>query len=480
MTAIVKTSLAVISCAAVLGGCATKVPKESGFGDVQHTVETRIGQRVQWNQLSPDDRAVASAVHELLAAELTAESAVQVALLNNRNLQATYEDLGVAQSDLVQAGLLRNPVFSIERRFPGQAAEFDLFADFLDLFFIPLRKRIAGATFEATKLRVANEVITAAAETREAFYTLQGAEQMVEMRRSIVRATGASAEAADRLRAAGNITELDLRNEQKLAAQAKLELAAAEAEAVVDRERLNVLMGTWGGQASWTVAPRLPELPDDDVIPPGLESLAVRQRLDLAAARREIESAAQSLGLSRAARFVPELSVGGHFEREPQGDETFGPSIDLPIPLFDQGQATIARGGALLRQAQQRYAALAVEVRSQLRTAYSRRVSAHERAAYYRREVLPLSEQVVQQTQLHYNAMQIGVFQLLQAKQAQIDAGREYIESLRDYWVAHCELEKALGGRLPGPRAAGATTAPSAPPEEGAQRQQTQHQHHGE
>lgn len=463
---------------AFIGGCAN-VPREAGFGSVRSTVADRTGQRVHWDQGSSSDAAVAESVRAVLSKELTADDAVQVALLNNRNLQATYEDLGVAQADVVQAGLPRNPVLSFERRFRGQAAEFDLFADFLDLFFIPLRRRVAGAAFEAAKLRVADAVLTTAAETRAAFYTLQGAQQMVEMRRSVALGTAASAEAAARLREAGNITELELRNEQKLAAQARLDLARAEAEVVQDRERLNVLMGAWGLQTTWTVAPRLPEPPADEVLPDSLESLAVARRLDLAAARAEVESAARSLGLTRAARFVPGVSVGGHYEREPEGNATFGPSVDLPLPIFDQGRATVARGGALLRQARQRFAALAVEARSQVRAAYARMTAARDRAAYNRREVLPLSEQVVRLTQLQYNAMQVGVFQLLQARQAQIDAGREYIETLREYWVARAQLEKALGGRLPD--APAATPAPSAAPPEADQPQlpQPQHQNHG-
>jgi cobalt-zinc-cadmium efflux system outer membrane protein len=62
--------------------------------------------------------------------------------------------------------------------------------------------------------------------------------------------------------------------------------------------------------------------------------------------------------------------------------------------------------------------------------------------------VLPLRHRIVEQTQLEYNAMQVGVFPLLQAKQAEIDAGREYVEALQQYWLQHVELERAAGGRL--------------------------------
>jgi cobalt-zinc-cadmium efflux system outer membrane protein len=469
----------IIAGAVGLAGCAS-VPSDAGFGNVQTSVGERSGHLVQWRGRTADDAAVDASVHDLLQKELIADAAVQIALLNNLYLQATYQELGVAQAEMVQAGLLRNPVFSVERRFSGQAAEIDLAWDFLDLFFIPLRKRAAGAAFESAKLRVANAVLNAAAETRVAFYTLQGAEQMLEMRRSVVEATQASADAAKRLRDAGNINILALRNEQKLAAQAKLDLAAAEAEVVQDRERLNVLMGVWGVNTEWKIASRLPGLPTIEAPAQGLESQAIAQRLDLAAARQEIEVAAQSLGLVRASRFIPEATIAGHYEHEINPEHSIGPSIALPLPIFDQGQATVARGGALLQQAQLRYAALAIEIRSQARAAYGRMIAARSRAEYYRREVLPIQQQILEQTQLQYNGMFVGVFQLLQAKQAQIDAGREYIESQRDYWIARSELERAVGGRLTHTAGVMPTTGPAESPAR-PQESQPQPQHkHGE
>ncbi len=434
--------------ATALAGCAN-VPRDAGFSDVQNAVATRTHQLVQWRGHTADDAAADAVVRAALQRELTSDDAVRIALLNNLNLQATYQDLGVAQADLVQAGLLRNPVLSLERRLPGHAVEVSVVGDFLDLFFIPLRKRIAGAAFEAAKWRVADAVLNTATQTRQALYTLQGAMQIVEMRRSVVLATSLSADMAKRLRDAGNITRLSLREEQKLAAEAKLDLARAQAEVTADRERLNVLMGLWGDNTDWTIAPHLPPLPPVEPPQRGLESLAISQRLDLSAARESIEASAQSLHLADASRFVPGVNVGAHFDRETDGTKSIGPVIELPIPLFDQGQASVARGDALLQQARWRYAALAIDIRSQVRAAYARMISDRQQVEYYQYEVLPLAEDITEQTQLQYNAMQIGAFQLLQAKRSQIDAGRESIDALRDYWIARTELERALGGRLP-------------------------------
>lgn len=192
-------------CIGALIGCAS-VPKEAGFPDVQKLIERRLNQHVHWNQGRPEDAAVADAVRYMLRQELTVENAVQIALLNNRSLQATYEELGIAQADLVQAGLLRNPTFFASFRFMDKAieghretnTEFSVDQDFLDLLMLPLRKKVAAAQFEQAKQRVGNAVLDLAKEVRSAYYTLQADEQTIEMRRTVVQATEAAAELAIR------------------------------------------------------------------------------------------------------------------------------------------------------------------------------------------------------------------------------------------------------------------------------------------
>jgi cobalt-zinc-cadmium efflux system outer membrane protein len=436
-----------------LAGCAN-VPRDAGFTNVATLVAERTGKRVHWNQGTPSDRAVQSTVLSMLQKELTGDEAVQIALLNNRNLQATYEDLMVAQADLVSAGLLRNPVFDAEIRFPeggdGVGVEMALVQDFIDIFYIPLRKRLAAAEFEAAKVRVAGQVMELAGEVRAAFYTLQASQQTLEMRRQVLAATEATYDVARRLREAGNITELDLFNERALHEQSRLDARAAEAQVTQDRERLNRLMGLWGPAASsWTVAERLPDLPAQEAQAEGMERLAVERSVDLRAARREVEAASRAVGIAAPFGLLPEAELGASAEREPDGEWAVGPAFSLPIPLFNQGQPAVASANAELRRARQRYAALAVDVRSQARAARDAVAAARDQADYYRQVVLPLRQKIVEQTQLQYNAMQLGPFQVLMAKQQQIDAGAAYIRALRAYWLARTELDQILSGRMP-------------------------------
>lgn len=455
-----------ILAASGLAACAVN-PREH-FGQVQDLVLARTGQRVRWNTQGTEDQQVQQAVHEMLQHELTVEQSVQIALLNNAELQATYEDLGIAQADLVQAGLLKNPVISAEIRFPGRPqfpVEANLEDEFLDVLFLPLRKKVAEASFEQAKAMVAGTVIQRASEVRSSFYKYQAAMQLLDMRRTVLEAADANLDASRRLREAGNSRELDYANDQGLAAQAKIDVSEAEAQVAESREDLTAIMGVWGPDAAaWSVAPRLPEPAGNDASLDGLESLAVRQRQDLLASQQSVIASARTAGFANYAALLSGGTLGVHYQRDADVKSTIGPAISAPIPIFDQGQAVSAKTLAEFRQAQDRYTALAVQIRSQVRKAQYRMTTARERADYYKNEVIPLRHRIVEQTQLQYNGMFVGVSVLLQAKQEEINAGAHFVEALRDYWIARTELEQAVGGRLVEPTATSSTNVPATSP----------------
>jgi cobalt-zinc-cadmium efflux system outer membrane protein len=442
------------TCIAVFlfSGC-THVDRDAGFSSVQKASNDRIGAVVQWRGQSADDAQVDAAVTAMLRKPLTADEAVQIALLNNRSLQATFEDLGIAQADLVQAGLLHNPVFSLNVRIPNKRpsktyVDLSVADDFLDIFFAPARRKIAEADFETTQARVAHEVLELAARTRVAFYQYQAAEQVGKLRRSVAEAAAASLDAAKALHDAGNVTDLAYITEQSQQARAKVDVATSDGQTSDAREHLNQLMGLSGTQLNWTLDAELAQLPWADPPATGLEAVALRQRFDVAAARSQEITQGRALGLTENTSLLGGTELGAEGERETDGQWRIGPQLSVPVPIFDQGQATIARARAQLRQSRQRYEALASDVRSQVRMAAAHMRNSRLRAEYYRDHVLPLQKSLVHQTQLEYNAMLAGVFVLLQVRRDEIDAGREYIEALRDYWVARAELEQAVGGRL--------------------------------
>jgi cobalt-zinc-cadmium efflux system outer membrane protein len=447
-------SVALCFAAALIAAGCGGASKEAAFSHVRQEATARMGYDVRWNQDAAADAEIAQAVREQLAKPLTAAAAVQIALLNNRRLQATYEELGVAQAAVVKAGLLSNPIFRGAVGFPiseeetsGNDYAFEVETDFLSSVFAPMRQSVAKSELEAAKLRVTAAVMDLAGQTRRAFYRVQADQQMLEMFRQVVLATQAAYEFAQRLHEAGNIPDLDLFLQQTFYHRAKLELAAAETTLAEDRERLNALMGLWGPDIEWTIESRLPDIPAETMAFDDLEKEAIANSLDLALVRQEIVSIGKQLGVVKATSLIPTLDIAAEVERE-EGEWEAGPGLGLSIPLFDRGQARRAAAIAKLRRQQQDYYALAVEIRADVRAARRRLLNAWQAAQFYQSEMLPLQEQIVEQTQLQYNAMQIGVFRLLQAKQLEIDAGRQYIEALYDYWAAQDELEQIRQGRL--------------------------------
>jgi cobalt-zinc-cadmium efflux system outer membrane protein len=435
-----------------LTGCAT-MALDAGFQDVRTTVEQRNQVQIFWNNGTELDNEAAKQLGLLLNRKLTADEAVQIALLNNRDLQAVYSDLGVAQAELVQAGLFSNPIFDAAVMFPfrgGGRPDLELSAvmNFLNVFYIPLRKRVAAARFEEVKTGVAGSVLDFAGRVRTAFYSYESNEQMLELRQTIVQALDASFEIARRLSEAGNITDLDLARERAQFEAAKLALRAAEISVRQSREELNTLMGLWGDQTEWKAVGRLPEIPEEPLQSQGIERLALSRSLDLLNARQRIVVTGEQLGFTRSTTLLPEFHAGPMGERQ-EGSWELGPTLEFPIPLFDQGQARIGRAAAELRRSQQEYYALAVRIRSTARALRDRIDGARDRAMYYRDILLPLHERIVNEAQLQYNAMQLGPFQLLRAREQQIETAVAYIDALRDYWLARGDVGQILSGRLP-------------------------------
>jgi len=443
--------LPALALALPLAACAT-VDFEPDFDEVRRSVEERTGESVRWARDAAAADAAEAEVRALLARELTADDAVRIALLNDRELQAAFEELGIGKADLVAASRPKNPTLEAEIRFPGRPQaplEIDITQDILDLLLLPQQRDAAKAEFEAVKLRVTQTVLEVAARTRAAFYAYQTAELLSAQRRDAARATDAAADAARRLHAAGNLTDRALATESALDAEARVELSLAESEASEARANVDALLGLWAADVGWRAAAQLPLLPDQEIEPAGLESLAVARRADLAAARADLAALAQRLGMSRWAILQPGVDLTFHSEREPDGTNTLGPGLELPIPIFDQGQPAQARAAAQMRQGEQRYVALAIAIRNDVRRARDRMFAARARAEYVRAVLLPLRATVVEQTQLELNGMLTGIFDLLEARRAQIEANEKEIEARRDYWVARTELERAVGGRLP-------------------------------
>jgi cobalt-zinc-cadmium efflux system outer membrane protein len=292
-------------------------------------------------------------------------------------------------------------------------------------------------------------VLKLAAEVKVAFYTAQARRQLLDRLRVVSETNETAAEFTKRLHDAGNTSDLELANQQGSYEQSRLEVAQTELQVRRDRERLNRLLGLWGAGTNWTMANHLPELQGRESSLQHLESRAIAQRLDLQAARMRLDLIGQSLALRTKTRFLPaEIKLGVDTERDPDGQRLTGPTLDLELPIFNQGQGEIAKLTAQYRQAQHELEAMAVNIRSEVRESRDQLVAAHDLTSYIGKRLLPTQQQALNLTLQQYNFMLKGAYDLLLAKQNEIAAERSYIEAWRDYWIARAELERAVGGNL--------------------------------
>ena len=457
----------------IVAGCASTNPK-TAFDDVNKTVAERTGQSVQWRNLATND--VAQSVGALLQTNLTAQSAVAIALLNNHSLQAEFEEIGISRAELAQASRLHNIELAGSWRIPDRPpsaldAEYSASADFLDLLTMPARKKVAARNLEQTKLTVADQVLQFAADVQTAFYRLQAQMELVKRLATIVEVNDAQVDVAQRQYDAGNINDIELHNQQAAANQSRFDWMQATAEVKIGRERLNRLLGLSGKQINWWLTDELPAMPEKEISLENLETVAVNQRLSLAAERKQVESITAALRLKKNTRFIPGIKVGVDTERTPDGQRVTGPTLDLELPIFDQGQPALARLAAQFRQAKENYMAHEINVRSEVREARDALLAARESVEFSQKNLLPLQRQILRDTLLQYNAMQKGNFELLTAKEREQDSEQTSITALRNYWIAHVELERAVGGRL--------SASPSPLPQQ-SQSESQEHEHHHE
>lgn len=449
-----------------LAGCASFSP-DGGMDRVQALTKERTGQQVSRIQTEADAQTVQAEVNRILQKPLTVEDAVHVALLNNRNLQASYAELGIAEADLVQAGRMRNPVFSFARLKRGDEVEYErsFMMPILSLLTMPITTRIESRRFEVTQLRAANDAVRIADETRRAYYSALAAQETAAYMERANKAAAAGAELARRMASVGNWSRLQQAREQSFYADTATQLARSQLAVTSAREQLVRLMGLTGNQVKFQLPERLPDLPGAPREITDAEVSAMQNRLDIQMAERELAGLSSSLNLSRTTRFLNLLDVGYLHNNETGEPRKTGYEIEFEIPIFDWGTTKVTRAESSYMQAVHRASAIAVNARSEVRMAYANYRTAYDLARHYRDEVVPLRKRISDETQLRYNGMLIGVFELLADARSQYMAVIGAIEANRDYWMADSALNMALTGgsaegtAMSGPRTATASQA---------------------
>lgn len=442
---------AALAVLALLSGCVS-FSEDGGFGSVEKAAAERGVEGAKWVRADQEADSVAARVQELLAAPLSADDAVRVALLNNPGLQARYAELGIAEADLVQASRWSGPTLSFARLRRGDEIEREasIFFDVLGLISIPLSTKAQDQRFAAAKHRAAEETLRHALDTRKAWYGAVAARQAAQYMEDVKEAAEASADLARRMAEVGNWPRLTQAREQAFYADATAQLARARQAQVASRERLTRLMGLWGAQAGYVLPERLPEPPPAVREGIELEAQALRQRLDVQTARSDAASLAASLQLTKVTRYVNLIEVGALRNTETGLPVQRGWELELRIPIFDFGGARTARAEHQYMQAVNRAADAAVRARSEVREAYGAYRTAFDVTRHYREEIVPLRRRISEEMLLRYNGMLSSVFELLADAREAVASVNAYVEAQRDFWQAETDLQMALTTGTPG------------------------------
>ena len=435
-----------MACVA-LAGCAPLLPKP-GFDEVQSLVSARLPQAIAWPQTADERRTRQASVEALLTAALTLDSVLRIGLTNNPHLQASYEKLGIVYGDLIQAGLPANPSlgFSVHSSSIGVGREVNIVQDLLSLLTLAPRKRLAAAQFDETKLTTAQQVLSLATDLKKAYFTAHADQAALVLTKEVTEAAAVAAELADRQSQAGNIGTRELALRQEFHARAMLDSSRQELALAQSHEHLARLMGLQRDQRAWTLADIALDVIDPIPELNVLETTALNNRYDISAGKKRLDRLADSLGVANRFRYLSVLGLGLSYARETDGEKLRGPSVEIGLPLWDRGQGNRLRMQSELREGERNLEALALDVIGDVRNAYARVENARLSIQLFRKTLLPLHDRITAETLKFYNGMLLGVYDVLSARQNQLNAQRDYIDTLKSYWLAKTDLEHAAGG----------------------------------
>jgi len=439
---------ALLVSALLLSGCASFSP-DKGMGVVAAVTGEAIRKDVIAIRSADDVRIADETMRSLKARTLTVDSAVQFALLNNRGLQATYNELALAEADMVADSLPPNPSFSVSRSVSGGSVEVSrqVAGDILSLATLPFRSEIARERFKRAQLAAAEQTLRLAADVRDAYYRASAANELVAVLVEAKTIAESSAQLAQKLGQTGSLNKLDQARQQAFYAETTADLASARQDAASSRERLVRLLGLWGNDTAIRIPGKLPALPRRPSTLPLIEVQAVERRLDLQMARIDLLALAKALELTQATRFVTLLDMSGSQSKELGGPgRSRSVSIDFQIPIFDGGEVRVRQSAEIYNQAFNLLTEKAVNVRSEARDAFRTYRATYDVASQYQREVLPLRQVISEELQLRYSSMQIDVFALVVEATARIAAQRAAVAAKRDFWLADSTLLTAVNG----------------------------------
>ena len=431
----------------MLGGCATVNP-EPDYERAREEVQLATGEEGLYQ---PDEHElVAEQVGLLLQSGLTAQDTVRIGLLNNRDLQALLFEIGVNRADAVQAGLLSNPSLNALARFPlgsgSTTTEAGLLMNFIELWHIPARKRLAEDQLEQTVLEIAHTATEVAAQAKVAYFRAAAAAAALVVAEENHDTTREFLDLTLERQEAGAATEVDVNAARSESLEQEVRVRQARFAVFETKRQLALVLGLDVDPSSLELAEALLSTPDATLDLQRLLSLSGTHRLDLRSATKSVAAAEHALTLEHRL-FLRSVKAGLSLESQ-GGDTELGPAVSLALPIFDQNQAQIAKAEYRLAQAQRRLEALNIQVAQQVRGAYERYALATDSARLYRERLLPLRQSSLELARDSFTEGKTGFLSVLEAQGRLLSARREYVERLEAVSRSVPELEAACGRPL--------------------------------
>ena len=444
--------LSLTLCACVLLSACASFSPDGGMNAVQAIVSNDTHAKVVAIRDDADEAFAHATVQRLLKSTLTADSAVQLAFLNNRALQAAYNELAIAEAVMVGESLPPNPTFSLSKISGTGSSELELQAalDLLALATLPARSEIAAGRFRQAQLRAVAETLRTALDVRRAYYRATAARELVTLLTEAEHTAKATAQLAKNLGETGSLSKLDQAREQLLYAETSADLGMIRRDAASAREHLIQLLGLWGDEAAFRLPNGLPRLPSRVSSLPSVEVDAISRRVDIKISRLELDTLAKSYGLTKATRFISLVEAAGVTKttKDPEVGRIreSGAQAQIQIPLFDFGEVRVRQAEQAYAQAINRLTDLAIRARSEARDAYRTYRANYDLATHYQREVLPLRKIITEEDQLRFGAMQTDIFALLLDERQRVATLRTAIEAKKAFWLADTNLNAAIVG----------------------------------
>ncbi len=434
----------------LITGCASVQTKQEWERLYTFTKE-RVGAEIQWEQSEEDKRLIDEKVKELLSDGLTMDDAIKIALLNNKRLQSTFEDIGIAKADLVQAGFYTNPNLKALFRFPfsggGMGLELGGIVNIADLWQIPIKKKVAASRLERTMLQVSEEIINTTLEAKRAYINYLA---LSLIRDEVEKIKDKVDELRDHLiyrKEFGYATDLDIYMAEALALETGLEFSKVESDLLISLFRLNRILGLSPEKADYEIRGVLSE---DLIKPADYEkalSIALENRLDIQIANMHIEEARNILALEKS-RIFSDVQAGAIYEKDIDGEESIGAEIGLQLPIFHQNQAQIAMAEFRLRQAEKTLKAKTDEIKEEILVILERITLLSQKMNIMKNQILPARKGALEFAEKYFNAMELNMLYLLEAQKRYLESRRDYLMTLKEYYEEMIALERVTGDIL--------------------------------